>query len=86
MDVRWSKGCDIPTSESSNVQPLTNIFLTKILENHDILLFSRKPVTAECFFIHVTDSILLLGLCFTKNGKALFNFGGSFRKWISVFR
>ena len=23
MDVRWSKGCDIPTSESSHVQPLT---------------------------------------------------------------
>ena len=22
MDVRWSKGCDIPTSESSHVQPL----------------------------------------------------------------
>ena len=24
MDVRWSKGCDIPTSESSHVQPLTS--------------------------------------------------------------
>ena len=23
MDVRWSKGCDIPTSESIHVQPLT---------------------------------------------------------------
>ena len=23
MDVRWSKGCDIPTSESSHVQLLT---------------------------------------------------------------
>ena len=26
MDVRWSKGCDIPTSESSHVQPLTIIY------------------------------------------------------------
>ena len=23
MDVRWSKGCDIPTSKSSHVQPLS---------------------------------------------------------------
>ena len=24
MDVRWSKGCDIPTTKSSHVQSLTN--------------------------------------------------------------
>ena len=28
MDVRWSKGCDIPTSESSHVQPLTSYNFT----------------------------------------------------------
>ena len=28
MDVRWSKGCAIPTSESSHVQPLTSYNFT----------------------------------------------------------
>ena len=37
MDVRWSKGCVIPTSESSHVQPLTcyNTFI-------DNMSFSRE--------------------------------------------
>ena len=30
MDVRWSKGCVIPTSESSHVQPLTNFKTEKL--------------------------------------------------------
>ena len=32
MDVRWSKGCDIPTSESNHVQPLSS-FLPNILDS-----------------------------------------------------
>ena len=30
MDVRWLKGCDIPTSESSHVQPLTSYNLERL--------------------------------------------------------
>ena len=37
MDVCWSKGCDIPTSESSHVPPITNYNFT-ISNNSDSLV------------------------------------------------
>ena len=61
MDVRWSKGCDIPTSESSHVQPLTSYFF--------LLKITDEGSVPE---MHLSRSLFLYF-----NNSVSFNAGGS---------
>ena len=44
MDVRWSKGCDIPTSESSHVQPLTSYNLLLDIPRYFYFALDPSPL------------------------------------------
>ena len=85
MDVRWSKGCDIPISESSHVQPLTSYMLINSLPDS---VFVQAKLIEGNYVIVDARAIEWVGLCWhisthLSSKKALFanNYMYTTKKW-----